>query len=699
MTNRPIFGFGISPRQLRTVGAVVTVCVMPLLGSCSGSDSGTTTTEPGNDTVTQAVGAGGGTVVTPSGAAGVQIPAGTFGQQVMVTITRLPAPSSPGAGPLPSSLKQYGPYYDFTTSPQVAQFGDSARVGVCQVTDPSSAFYPPEPHDNLRLAHTVGNSIEILDRVGVNDFLRCTNVSASIAPSGGWRTALLALARRVIGGVTPVSLYAAHGGLGGKVKSFSPFGAVDPLSGPVQTVEISPAAQTLTAGRSIDLTAVLKDASGNVLPNRVVAWSTSDTTLATISPTGVIATVVGVMPGGPVTVTATSEGKTASLALSLERAANAPNREPGQRLAQLEVSNFNGCGLSASGTAYCWGANTVGQLGDGTTTQREIPTAVQMPVGVTFTTITAFGRSGPQLSHTCALTSGGAAYCWGDQGFGVGVGDGTSSARTVPTPVTMPSGVTLKSISAGGSHTCALTPAGTAYCWGLNSFGNLGTGGFSSSLIPVPVAMPQGVTFSAISAGYFHTCAITSAGALYCWGHNANGEIGNGDTTQFVSAPSLVPLPSGTIVTAVTTGWLFTCALTSGSQVYCWGANLSGRLGDGTTTERHTPVAVVMPAGVTFSAIDIGNTHTCAISTSGSAYCWGDNSAGSQLATPGGVGALGDGTTIDRFVPTAVLMPMGVKFTSISTGSSFSCALDGTGARYCWGANNSGQRGDGTTTP
>ncbi|MFN2603144.1 MAG: hypothetical protein ABR582_10360 [Gemmatimonadaceae bacterium] len=167
------------------------------------------------------VGPSGATVVTPSGAAGVVIPAGTFSQQVTVSVTQLQTPSTPGTGPLPTNLKQYGPYYDFTTSPQVAQFGDSARVGVCQVTDPSSPLYPPEPHDRLRLAHTVNGQLELLDRVDVTDFLHCTNVSASTATGG-----LSKIVSNIANFFRAQPLYAAHGGLGGKVKSFSPFGAV-----------------------------------------------------------------------------------------------------------------------------------------------------------------------------------------------------------------------------------------------------------------------------------------------------------------------------------------------------------------------------------------------------------------------------------------------------------------------------------------
>jgi hypothetical protein len=192
-----------------------------LVMGCGGGSDTTTPPQQQQDVVTQAVGTAGGTVVTPSGAAGVVIPAGTFTQQVMVTVTRIATPPTPGNGPLPTNLKQYGPYYEFTTSPEVSQFGDSARVGVCQVTDPSSAFYPPEPHDRLRLAHTVNGQTEILDRVDVNDFLRCSNVSAERESSG-----ILALVRNIARFFRPEQLYAAHGGLGGKTKSFSPFGAV-----------------------------------------------------------------------------------------------------------------------------------------------------------------------------------------------------------------------------------------------------------------------------------------------------------------------------------------------------------------------------------------------------------------------------------------------------------------------------------------
>lgn len=205
--------------------------------ACGGP--GTTTTAPSStpegDKAEAVIGPAGGTLVTPSGAAGVQVPPGAFNQQVTVTITRLSAPSTLGNGPLPTTLKQYPPFYEFATSPAIAQFADSVRVGVCQVTDPGSPLYAPEEaHSRLQLAHTVGSAIEVLDRVAANDFLRCTSVVAGLSASrqSGLRGFISSGFRRVLESLGPRPAYAAHGGLGGKVKSFSPFGAVDPGQSP-----------------------------------------------------------------------------------------------------------------------------------------------------------------------------------------------------------------------------------------------------------------------------------------------------------------------------------------------------------------------------------------------------------------------------------------------------------------------------------
>ncbi|MEO8577637.1 MAG: hypothetical protein ABI556_13085 [Gemmatimonadales bacterium] len=182
----------------------------------------------GNDGAAEVVGPAGATVVTPSGAAGVVLPSGAVSEPVLITISRLPTTPTPGSGPLPTALQQYPPFYLYSAYPPVLQFGDSARVGICQVTDLSSPFYPPEPHERLRLAHAVGNTVEILDRVSVDDFLKCIGVSPLLGQRNSFWNKLSGYVSVAFSPFGASDLYAAHGGLGGKTKSFSPFGAVDP---------------------------------------------------------------------------------------------------------------------------------------------------------------------------------------------------------------------------------------------------------------------------------------------------------------------------------------------------------------------------------------------------------------------------------------------------------------------------------------
>ena len=240
------------------------------------------------------IGAGGGTVVTPNGDAGVQIPPGVLGQNATITVTKLATPGTPGQGPLPTSLNQYGPFYEISISPANAQLGDSVRVGVCQVTDPSSPFYPPEAtHDQLRLAHTVGGTTEILERVGVSDFLNCTGVTASNDERFG-RSRLgrtfASLLNHTLGFLAPTTLHAAHGGLGGKVKSFSPFGAVDPLTGLVIGPEIAVAATALEEG----LGATATDGT-----NHLVTFSTFNGSTQSV-PAAQLLSATGSPIGGPI---------------------------------------------------------------------------------------------------------------------------------------------------------------------------------------------------------------------------------------------------------------------------------------------------------------------------------------------------------------------------------------------------------------
>jgi alpha-tubulin suppressor-like RCC1 family protein len=287
--------------------------------------------------------------------------------------------------------------------------------------------------------------------------------------------------------------------------------------------------------------------------------------------------------------------------------------------------------------------------------------------------------------HTCALTSAGGAKCWGGNYYGE-LGDGTTTDRHTPVAVSgLASGVAA--ISAG-FHTCALTSAGGAKCWGFNASGQLGDGTTTERHRPVDVSgLASGVAaiVAATQGDYpIHTCALTSGGGVKCWGGNDHGQLGDGTTTERHTPVDVVGLASG--VAAIAAGDGHTCALTSGGGVTCWGSNRNGQLGDGTKTDRHTAVDVVgLASGV--AAISAAGSHTCALTSAGGVKCWGGN----------GFGQLGDGTTTNRRTPVDVSgLASGVA--AIAAGYSHTCALTSAGGAKCWGRNHYGQLGDGTTT-
>jgi alpha-tubulin suppressor-like RCC1 family protein len=225
----------------------------------------------------------------------------------------------------------------------------------------------------------------------------------------------------------------------------------------------------------------------------------------------------------------------------------------------------------------------VGQLGDGTTTDRSLP--VLVAGGVSFAAVSTGFR------HTCAVTDAGAAYCWGLNSSAGQLGDGTETDRS--SPVLVAGGLEVAAVSAGDFHTCGVTAAGAAYCWGANGDGQLGDGTTTSRSTPVRVV--GDVSFATMSAGGFHTCGATAAGAAYCWGGNV-GQLGDGTTTS-QSGP--VRVAGDVSLAAVHAGGsgqalgYHTCGLTAAGVAYCWGQNARGQLGDGTRTNRSTPVPVV----------------------------------------------------------------------------------------------------------
>ncbi len=239
-------------------------------------------------------------------------------------------------------------------------------------------------------------------------------------------------------------------------------------------------------------------------------------------------------------------------------------------------------------------------------------------------------------------------------------------------------------IAAGADHTCALTSAGGVKCWGDNTYGQLGDGTTSNRTTPVDVkGLEVGVSF--ISAGFGHTCALTKDGGVKCWGNNYDGELGDGTTTQRLTPVDVNGMTSG--VSAIALGSSYTCALTSTGGVKCWGwRNTYAEGNDDPTTKRLVPVDVNgLTSGI--SAIAAGTAHTCVLTSDGGVKCWGSN----------GEGQLGDGTTINRATPVDV-SGLTSRVSSIAANGYYTCALTSKGSVRCWGINLAGQLGNGTTT-
>jgi alpha-tubulin suppressor-like RCC1 family protein len=333
----------------------------------------------------------------------------------------------------------------------------------------------------------------------------------------------------------------------------------------------------------------------------------------------------------------------------------------------LTFAAVNGnCGVTTTGAAYCWGDNDWGQLGNGSSARSETP--VPVAGGLKFASVTA------GVWSNCGVTTAGAAYCWGynvEGQFDDGWGDLWSNK-----PIAVPGGLTFSTVSDGAYHRCGVTTAGAAYCWGYNGHGQLGNGSMTTS--STPVAVGGGLRFVSVSVSGEHSCGVTTAGVAYCWGSNLHGELGDG-SSKSSSTPVLVA--GGLTFANVSAGSDgsdgygpdYSCAMTTAGEAYCWGSNVHGELGDGSTIDSSTPVAVA--GGLTFASVSAGAGRTCGVTTGGAAYCWGNNSTA----------VLGNGSTIDSSTPVAVAG--GLTFASVSAeGSHSSCGVTTSGAAYCWGS-------------
>jgi hypothetical protein len=335
----------------------------------------------------------------------------------------------------------------------------------------------------------------------------------------------------------------------------------------------------------------------------------------------------------------------------------------------ITAISTGGCALSATNQLYCWG--------DG---EADLFTTVPMPaeqLGATIESVSVYAS--PSDGHNaCAITTAGAVTCWGNDDRGqLGDGQGLSYWKSAVFVVGLDARATA--VSTSGRHACALTTLGAVFCWGDNDLGQLGQGTTQTEITAVPV-IGLGSGIRAIATSEQSGCALTTQGRVKCWGAMS----GDGTAGGRVTPVDVVGL---TGIVAISGGGSHVCALKSDGSVLCWGGNASGELGDGTQTQRLEPVDV-HGLGAPVVAITAGHRHTCAVTNVGAAFCWGDNL----------YGELGDGTETRRLTPEPVVwLDSGVA--AISAGTYTTCAVTTAGKVYCWGQNTTGALGAGDTTP
>jgi len=388
------------------------------------------------------------------------------------------------------------------------------------------------------------------------------------------------------------------------------------------------------------------------------------------------------------------------------------------RAQRLTVSGQHGCWIDPGATAYCWGANAGGQLGDGLTLTRFGPEPVSgalafraiatggtfgvtghtcgitsdslmycwgtAPYGTSFTpalidTPARLVRITVGTRHACGLAADGTAYCWGGNENGQ-LGDGGTTTRLAPHPVA--GAVRFRDISAGDLHTCGVSRSGVLYCWGDNDYAQLGNGGGSDQ--PQPVAIATGVRYGAVVADVVHSCALAIGGGLYCWGNDGRGEVTAG-AGSWDPVPTPVAVTTGLSLVAVSLGFERTCGSIADGTTYCWGRNYEFALGDSTYGQRGTPTAVL--GDRRFRDVEGGTYTTCGITLGDELYCWGTNAHG----------ALGQPDSTVRLTPVAVVG--GITFTQVVSGLRHSCGLDAAGVAYCWGFSMSNPAGHGASVP
>lgn len=419
-----------------------------------------------------------------------------------------------------------------------------------------------------------------------------------------------------------------------------------PISIAVRIVglRIEPGALSLVPAGSLQFGAIGFDPDGRPLYGRPMHWATDDSSVLTVSPTGLVTT----LRAGTAALIVTFDSLRTQVPITVRQV----------RFVSIDASEADHtCGISTDSLAWCWGQNALGQLGVGSVTTSPAPIAVFGHRQ--YVAVTTGGN------FTCAIDAAGAPYCWGSSARGR-LGAGAQITTPIPTPVAVSTEVAVTSIAAGWNHACALAPAGDASveCWGEDPAA--GNPALKESAIPYPVA--SGISFTALASGVGFGCGLAAGGAAFCWGANPVGQLG----TDSVSTSAIpVAVRGGLAFTAITAGGAHACGLAADGTASCWGENAAGQLGTGDSLSRAAPAPVA--GGLHFIALAAGGASTCGVEFGGAVYCWGH--AGST-------------------VPAAV--PGAPPLSTITVGNGHVCGIGVDGRAYCWGANAAGQLGDGT---
>lgn len=431
---------------------------------------------------------------------------------------------------------------------------------------------------------------------------------------------------------------------------------------PVASFDLELDSIRMVIGERVFLDPILRTASGTRVFERSVEWSSSDPSIVSVDSGG----AVDARDMGQAVVAGTlGEGVGDDVRVTTRWL----------ELTSVEAGLFHSCGLGSGQTAYCWGANDVGQSGPAPSLLpcpgvpcRRAPGAVP--------STESFTKLRPGFQNTCGLAADGLAYCWGTNSAGQLGSDSSITATEVPVAVS--GGLVFESLSVGTNHTCGVTSTGTVYCWGVNHLSQLGSPKEIVSHSLVPLAVSGGGTFSSVVTGEAHSCGLDLEGAAFCWGWNWWGQLGNDSITD-----SALPLriPGGLAFESLTSGAHHICGLTSEGKAYCWGRGREGQLGVEPGEFGFNTIPEEVTTDLIFQSLDAGALHTCGVAVGGTAYCWGS----------GRNGRLGGANETGSIVPVEVVGSL--VFSSISAGQEHTCGSTTTGLVYCWGSNFDGQLG------